>query len=58
MNLVPVVDDSKNILKVKSLLGDEPSIEACAMDVSRIDHWQDIKSDVERSFGSLDFLNA
>lgn len=56
MKLALVDVNIDNLSKAKASIGGEALIETFAKDVSRIEQWHDLKSDVEKSLGSVDFL--
>ncbi|KAL8933046.1 MAG: hypothetical protein Q9216_006549 [Gyalolechia sp. 2 TL-2023] len=56
MKLVLVDINADNLSKAKASIGEENLIKTFTKDVSKIDQWQDLKIDVEKSFGTVDFL--
>ncbi|KAL8717131.1 MAG: hypothetical protein Q9225_005597 [Loekoesia sp. 1 TL-2023] len=56
MKLALVDVNTDNLSKAKASIGGEALTETFAKDVSRIEQWDDLKSDVEKSFGSVEFL--
>ncbi|KAL9602689.1 MAG: hypothetical protein Q9219_001679 [cf. Caloplaca sp. 3 TL-2023] len=60
MKLALVDVNADNLSKAKASIGEDAQTEAFAKDVGRIEQWHDLRTDVQRSFGSVDFfmLNA
>jgi NAD(P)-dependent dehydrogenase (short-subunit alcohol dehydrogenase family) len=54
---VAVVDYNSNFLaKAKETLGGSKDVETYQVDVSKLDEWNDLKSNVYQKFGGVDFL--
>lgn len=56
MKLALVDISADSLSKAKASIGEEVSTKIFAKDVSKIEQWHDLKTEVEKSFGTVDFL--
>ena len=56
MKLALVDVNADNLSKAKATIGGDALTETFLKDVSKIEQWRELKSSVEKSFGTVDFL--
>lgn len=56
MKLALVDINADNLSKAKTAIGEETLTQTFTKDVSKFEEWHDLKTEVEKSFGSVDFL--